>query len=94
MIEIAVNTYQAKIGGYENCTWVRYKIDAYDNAENHAVNDNEGYYYVYHVIPEFSTTVIMLLLLFLVTISLLITKLCPQAKIYHKRICKPNHRHS
>jgi hypothetical protein len=82
MIEIAVNTYQAKIGGYENCTWVRYKIDAYDNAENHAVNDNEGYYYVYHVIPEFSTTVIMLLLLFLVTISLLITKLCPQAKIH------------
>jgi len=80
MIEIDVNTYQAKIGGYENCTWVRYKITSYDNAENQAANDNEGYYYAYHVIPEFPTIIITLLLLFLVTISLLTTKICPQAK--------------
>ncbi|MDH5374480.1 MAG: DUF5711 family protein [Candidatus Bathyarchaeota archaeon] len=89
MIEIDVNTYQAKIGGYANCTWVRYKITSYDNAENQAANDNEGYYYVYHVIPEFSTAIIMLLLLFLVAISLLTTKICPQAKNSPARA--PNH---
>jgi len=80
MIEIDVNTYQTKIGGYENCTWVRYKITSYDHAENQAANDNEGHYYAYHVIPEFPTAIIMLLLLFLVAISLLIMKKCPQAK--------------
>jgi WD40 repeat protein len=84
MIEIDVNTYQAKIDGYENCTWVRYKITSYDNAENQAANDNEGYYYVYHVIPEFPTTIVMLLLLFLVAISLLTTKTMPASQRFSR----------
>jgi len=69
MIEIDVNTYQAKIGGYENCTWVRYSITSYDNVENHAVNDNEGYYYVYHVVPEFPSTIILVLSMILTMLA-------------------------
>jgi parallel beta-helix repeat protein len=52
-------TYEATIDGYENCTWVTYKIIAYDNAENNATKDNNGYGYQYHVIPEFPPTVIL-----------------------------------
>jgi len=69
MIEIDVDTYQAKIGGYENCTWVRYKLTSYDNVENHAVNDNEEYYYVYHVVPEFPSTIILPLSMILTMIA-------------------------
>ena len=59
MIETDVNSYQTKIHGYENCTWVRYKITAYDNNGNQAENDNDGYYYIYHVIPEFPSALIL-----------------------------------
>jgi len=79
MIEIDVNTYQAKIGGYENCTWVRYKITSYDNAENHAVNDNQGYYYVYHVVPEFPSALVLSLFMILTMLAVTFAK---------KRICQ------
>jgi parallel beta-helix repeat protein len=56
-------TYEATIDGYENCTWVTYKIIAYDNAENNATKDNNGYGYQYHVIPEYPFTPILILLI-------------------------------
>jgi uncharacterized delta-60 repeat protein len=56
-------TYEATIKGYENCTWVTYKIIAYDNAGNNATKDNNRYGYQYHVIPEFPTTPILILLM-------------------------------
>jgi len=62
-------TYEATIKGYENCTWVTYKIIAYDKAGNNATKDNNGYGYQYHVIPEFPTTSILILL----TLTTLIT---------------------
>jgi hypothetical protein len=58
MTEISVNTYQATIPGYGNSTLIKYEIVAYDNAGNEAVKNNEGQYYVYHVIPEFSSILI------------------------------------
>ena len=45
--------YEATIPRQFNCTWVEYKISASDNAGNTAVQDNNGFYYSYHVIPEF-----------------------------------------
>jgi len=54
-------TYEATIKGYENCTWVTYKIIAYDNSGNNAIKDNNGYGYKYHVIPEFSFMPILML---------------------------------
>lgn len=44
MTKINVNTYQATIPGYENRTWVRYRIVAYDNNGNQAINDDHRYY--------------------------------------------------
>jgi len=59
MTEISVNTYQATIPGYGNSTLIKYEIVAYDNAGNEAVKNNEGQYYAYHVIPEFSSIMII-----------------------------------
>jgi len=38
---------------FRNCPYVKYKTIAYDYAENVAVDDNAGEYYLYSVIPEF-----------------------------------------
>jgi len=54
MVEVSTNIYQTTIPRHENGTWVTYKIVAYDNNGNSAINDNNGYFYVYHVVPEFS----------------------------------------
>jgi len=69
-------TYEAVIGGYENCTWVTYKIVAYDSAGNKTTKDNNGYDYQYHVIPEFPSMPILILLMLttLITTTLWKTK--------------------
>jgi hypothetical protein len=59
MTKISLNTYQAMIPGYGNSTLIKYKIIAYDNVGNEAVKNNEGQYYAYHVIPEFSSILIL-----------------------------------
>jgi parallel beta-helix repeat protein len=59
MSEISTNTYHAIILGQEICTWITYKIIAYDNYGNQAINDNQGYCYIYHVIPEFPSLIII-----------------------------------
>jgi len=64
----ATITYEAIIPGYGNCTWITYKIIAYDNAGNNATQDNNGYYYKYHVIPEFPSITILLLMLIVISI--------------------------
>jgi parallel beta-helix repeat protein len=53
MTEISTGTYQAIIPGYEKDQWIQYKIIAFDNNANQAINDNHGYCYTYPVIPEF-----------------------------------------
>jgi len=58
MTDISQNTYQTTIPGHENCTWVSYKIVAYDKAGNQAVNDNHSYH-KYYVIPEFPSFIIL-----------------------------------
>jgi len=73
--EISPNTYQTTIPGYENCTWITYKIIAYDNNGNPAINDNYGYYYIYRVIPEFPSAIILLLPIILSLIIVAFMKL-------------------
>jgi hypothetical protein len=53
--------YEATIPGQGEDILVRYKITAYDNAGNYRVEDKDGEYYVYTVIPEFTSTIILLL---------------------------------
>jgi hypothetical protein len=74
MTEISTNTYQTTILGQENCTWVTYKIIAYDNNGNQAINDNHGYYYVYHVIPEFPSLIILPLLMITTLLVVIVYK--------------------
>jgi parallel beta-helix repeat protein len=74
MTGISVNTYQAMIPGRENRTWVTYKIIAYDNSGNSVVNDNHGYYYKYHVIPEFPLALILPLLMLTTLVATVLLK--------------------
>jgi hypothetical protein len=50
---------------------IEYKIIAYDNAGNRAIEDNAGKYYIYQVIPEFS---ILWPLLIVSTILMILTR--------------------
>jgi uncharacterized membrane protein len=70
MLRISIDTYQETIPGYGNCTWVTYRIVAYDNEGNQALNDNNGYLYGYHVVPEFSSAVLLVFLVvtFIITV--------------------------
>lgn len=74
LTEISPNTYQATIDGYQNCTWITYKMVAYDNAGNNATKDNNGYGYRYHVMPEFPTATILPLLIIVSTLITVITR--------------------
>jgi SagB-type dehydrogenase family enzyme len=70
MVEIATTLYQTTIPGHKNCTWVTYKIIAYDNNGNQATDDNHGDYYSYHVVPEFQTLILILLALLILTLAI------------------------
>ncbi|MEM2151460.1 MAG: hypothetical protein QXR45_03750 [Candidatus Bathyarchaeia archaeon] len=66
--------YEAIIPGQEANTLVKYKIIAYDNAGNFAVEDNNMAYYAYTVIPEFPFSIILLLALIFSTLSITVFK--------------------
>jgi hypothetical protein len=72
-------TYKATIRGYENCTWITYKIVAYDNAGNNATKDN-GYGYKYHVIPEYPLTMMLTMLILTTSIATILLKKKGKAK--------------
>lgn len=55
------SSYQATIPGQEAGTWVRFKIIAYDYAGNNATLDGTEPYCVYQVIPEFPSSLILLI---------------------------------
>ena len=68
---LMTSLYEAGIPGQPADTLVKYKVIAYDEAGHFAVNDNEKKYFVYPVIPEFSSALILFLLL-VVTIFLVV----------------------
>jgi parallel beta-helix repeat protein len=59
MSKLTGDTWEGEIPGLPGGTNVTYKIIAYDNAGNLAVNDNAGKYYVYTVVPEFPAAIIL-----------------------------------
>jgi hypothetical protein len=63
MNHISDNTYVEKIPGFEAGTQVLYKVFAYDNANNFAVADKNGQYYIYAVIPEFQLHGILIIII-------------------------------
>jgi len=69
----ATNLYEAGIPGQPADTLVKYKVIAYDEVGHYAVNDNEKEYYIYTVIPEILSAII-LLMLFAATMVLVVFK--------------------
>jgi hypothetical protein len=63
MLPTEGDTFTADIPGMPNQTNVKYKIVAYDNFNNSAVNDNTGLYFTYTVIPEFPSMIVPLLII-------------------------------
>jgi len=55
----ASDTFQASIPEQAEGTSVEFKMVAYDNAGNGEVDDNGGQYYVYSVVTEFSSLIIL-----------------------------------
>ena len=55
-------------------TTVEFYITAYDKAGNVAINNNSGEYYVYSILPEFTSTAVLLLALTLTSLSLVLAK--------------------
>jgi hypothetical protein len=53
-------------------TNVTYWIEAYDNNGNHAIKDNEGHYYLYTVVPEFPSALMLIFLMMASIITMLI----------------------
>ena len=82
MTEISDGTYQAVIRGYGNCTWVTYKIIAYDNSGNNAIKDNNGYGYKYHVIPEYPSIIILTIFMLTTTVLAVLTR---NRRLKHRR---------
>ena len=52
--------YEAIIPGQNAGTYVKFKIEAFDNAGNHAEQNNEQQYFVYLVIPEVSWQLLLI----------------------------------
>jgi hypothetical protein len=63
MLPTERDTFTADIPAMPNQTNVKYKIVAYDNFNNSAVNDNTGLYFTYTVIPEFPSMIVPLLII-------------------------------
>jgi hypothetical protein len=68
-----------EIPGFEAQTHVQYHIVAYDNAYNQAIQDKNGEYYNYTVIPEFQEFAALLLFMFLSLVAVALFKKSPQS---------------
>ncbi|MFW6117759.1 MAG: hypothetical protein ACOC6G_04155 [Thermoproteota archaeon] len=64
--------YEAEISGQPSGTQIKYKITAYDQAENQKTADNTEQYYSYTVIPRFPLWLIPLLFLLLLIAMILL----------------------
>ena len=79
-IDISMN-YNTTTGFYEAIipeqpvgTLVKYEIIAFDSANNKSVENNSGQYFVYTVIPEFTTIIVSLLFLLFSIMVILVAK--------------------
>ena len=68
------STYEGEILGLSAGTRVQYGITAYDNAGNVAVKDRAGQYFVYTVIPEFPTWMVVLVTFCILSVALILLR--------------------
>ena len=74
MDRVSSQTFQATIPGFQEETYVSYKIVAYDYAGNKAENNNNNSYYTYHVIPEYNANIILAILILLTILTIIFTR--------------------
>lgn len=74
MSKLTGDTYVGEIPSFEADTHVQYYVIAYDNAYNQAIQDKDGVYYGYIVIPEFQAFAFLLLFMSLSLIAVVLTK--------------------
>jgi len=67
-------SYYHTIPGQPNCTWVYFRVVAYDYAWNIASRDGEAPYCPYHVVPEFPSITLMLVLTIASLLATALTK--------------------
>jgi len=72
MHNVTASTYIGTIPGFKAGTYVKYKIIAYDYANNIAIEDKNGEYYIYTVIPEFYDSILLILMMVTLTAVILI----------------------
>jgi len=70
----STSLYEATILGQLAGTVVKFKIVAYDHAGNNATKDGMETYYMYQVVPEFPTSLILPLLMVLITSIIICVK--------------------
>ena len=66
--------YEAIIPEQQANTLVKYRIVAYDNSGNYKIEDNGGQYYVYAVIPEFPSLLILPILMVLSIFAVILAR--------------------
>jgi len=66
--------YETIISGQQAGTLVKYKIIAYDNAGNCRVEDNSGEHFVYTVIPEFPSFLLLPLFMIATLLAVVVYK--------------------
>lgn len=71
---LSTSLYETTILGQPAGTWVRFKIVAYDNAQNNATRDGVNQYCIYQVLPEFPSLLILSLFMIATLLAVIIHK--------------------
>ena len=74
ILNATTGLYEVTIPGQQAGNIVKYKIIAYDIAGNYKIEDNDGQFYTYTVIPEFSSTLILALFMLTTLIATVLWK--------------------
>ncbi len=74
MTKMMGNSFEGEIPGFPGGTYVEYRIIAHDYADNEALEDRSGAYYVYTVVSEFPTWHLLLIAALLIAAITIIVK--------------------
>lgn len=74
MTKMIGNLFEGEIPGFSGGTYVEYRIIARDYADNEALEDKSGAYYVYTVVSEFPTWQVLLIAALLIAAITIVAK--------------------
>lgn len=74
MSKMTGDSYEGQIPGFSGGTYVEYMIIAYDYANNEAIENSSGAYYIYTVIPEFPVWQVLAIALVLIGVIIVVVR--------------------